>query len=341
MDTDHDGILDKNELYDGLRHLSRKVGVINPRHPFVYTRAECTDTVRLVPKLDSSVPHCLTCNDFVHFASGPSSHRAGIVAHRKLQSALKLWLTMKRLKRYKVTDYERKAAAFYVVSAKSERHGKISAEGLVAVYERLGRGGQLSLERAKALCNKHGDVHAYLDIDAFLRICPSVRVLSLNRFLRLRSRRADHATLARIFWQYDVESFGEIDGEQMSLALGELARVEQTIEAQRVNQMFDVTGCNTPLLFYDLPLFELVIAKLRKIKTKAGAATLHRFIAHHYVKRDKPVPMTKQPPARLGDLNHMIGLNLRLSKKYEKDTAKKCGPPGSAPNADSKDAPKL
>ena len=93
-----------------------------------------------------------------------------------------------------------------------------------------------------------------------------------------------------------------------------------------MKQLFDVSGCNSALIFYDLDLFCGVIKRLRTARTKAQARELYYYICHKYRKRMKPVPVLVPPSRHLGDLDHMIGLNKQRHAEYARQAEAKKGP---------------
>lgn len=322
FDADNDGSLDPDELYRGIKHLAQACeNAADSVKSFAMTLKEVKTLVANVPRGDSkSIVGVLPRSDFVAFGMRGSAPLSAQNAHRKICLMLDAWLVKKRLKRYSYRNYDNVAAAFYAAIEGSEKKGRMDAPSLVQGLAALGVAEGLA--DAYRIIDKQGSVDKCVDIDQFLAIAATYKKFSLRSLLqklayswKAVNGRASRATLARLFWEYDVEDTGEIDGRQVGLLLGELASMERSIGSERMKQMFDVSGCSSTLFFYDLPLFYGLIHRLRRVRTRTSAKAMLTWVCREYQTRDKPVPCTTLPSPTLGEVDHMVKLNQLTHRK--------------------------
>ncbi|KAH8095668.1 hypothetical protein JL720_2986 [Aureococcus anophagefferens] len=284
MDVDGVGVVEADDILRGAKKLAETAGDDHRGGSFSMSLDEIHRMLDHVPRKDTTgTTEQLKLDDFVSFGAQHGAPAKALNAHRKISLMLNAWLVRKRLKRY---NYGRRA-----------RGRARTPDGCV-------------------------------DIDQFLGVAEQRMPTTLATLLRRahpcggraygRKDAADKATLYRLFWEYDVEDSGEIDGRQFSLALEELALIEKSVQSERMKQIFDVSGCNSPILFYDLYLFQEIVTKLRSIRTRGKALALYNFVCRRYRARKKPVPLQTAPPPALGDLLVMISLNTRRHELYDR-----------------------
>ncbi|KAH8068500.1 hypothetical protein JL721_6643 [Aureococcus anophagefferens] len=348
MDVDGVGVVEADDILRGAKKLAETAGDDHRGGSFSMSLDEIHRMLDHVPRKDTTgTTEQLKLDDFVSFGAQHGAPAKALNAHRKISLMLNAWLVRKRLKRYNYENYDELAAVFYETCKKAPQPGRMSAvllhEALQVIFHEEAysiadccriidgarQGRKIPTSKAPSSVVFHSRTpDGCVDIDQFLGVAEQRMPTTLATLLRRahpcggraygRKDAADKATLYRLFWEYDVEDSGEIDGRQFSLALEELALIEKSVQSERMKQIFDVSGCNSPILFYDLYLFQEIVTKLRSIRTRGKALALYNFVCRRYRARKKPVPLQTAPPPALGDLLVMISLNTRRHELYDR-----------------------
>ncbi|KAK7233914.1 hypothetical protein SO694_001030102 [Aureococcus anophagefferens] len=329
MDVDGVGVVEADDILRGAKKLAETAGDDHRGGSFSMSLDEIHRMLDHVPRKDTTgTTEQLKLDDFVSFGAQHGAPAKALNAHRKISLMLNAWLVRKRLKRYNYENYDELAAVFYETCKKAPQPGRMSAVLLHEALQVIFHEEAYSIADCCRIIDGARTPDGCVDIDQFLGVAEQRMPTTLATLLRRahpcggraygRKDAADKATLYRLFWEYDVEDSGEIDGRQFSLALEELALIEKSVQSERMKQIFDVSGCNSPILFYDLYLFQEIVTKLRSIRTRGKALALYNFVCRRYRARKKPVPLQTAPPPALGDLPVMISLNTRRHELYDR-----------------------